>query len=175
MSDHADRRPPATAPNPEPPQPPHVPTPDAEPLARGESTGGAMTQETGFLSAESDPDPFVPAERREIEDPRHRGVAGQLRHPAAEGTNDMMPGAPGSMAGPLANAAASGLTGQMGEASLGFGSTPSAGTEAGAGATELSTLEGGYGDEEGESELDPAYRQESHLPPENDEETEETR
>lgn len=170
MSEPREQRLPATAPEPEPPEPPHVPTPDAEPLARGEATGGAMTQETGFLSAESDPDPFVPAERREIEDPRHRGIAGQLRYPAAEGTNDMMPGAPGSMAGPRATAAASGLTGQMGESSLGFSTTPSAGTEAGVGATELSTLEGGYGSDEGESELDPAYRQESHLPPENDEE-----
>ena len=171
MSERHDQRPPATAPTPEAPEPPHVPTPDAEPLARGEATGGAMTQETGFLSAESDPDPFVPAERREIEDPRHRGVAGQLRHPAAEGTNDMMRGSEGSLAGPRATAAASGLTGQQGEASLGFGSTPSAGTAAGAGATGLSTHEGGYGDDEGESELDPAYRQESHLSRENDEES----
>lgn len=131
-----------TVPTPDPPQPDHVPTPDAEPLARGEATGGAMTGETGVLSPAGEPDGFVPAERREIEDPRHAGVAG-----------------------PRANQNASGLMGRQGQGSMGFGATPSAGTEAGAGAaTELSELDGGYGAEEGLSETDPAYREASHLP-----------
>ncbi len=78
-----------TVPTPDPPQPDHVPTPDAEPLARGEATGGAMTGETGVLSPAGEPDGFVPAERREMEDPRHAGVAGPLRHPAAAGENDI--------------------------------------------------------------------------------------
>jgi hypothetical protein len=168
MTDHGDQ-PPGTVPTPEPPQPDHVPTPDAEPLERGESTGGAMTGETGVLSAESQPDGFVPGERREIEDPQHAGVAGQLRHPVAEGTNDMTRNAPGSLAGPLATERASGLTGKQGESSMGFSTSPSAGTAAGAGATELSEREGGYGAEEGLSETDPAYRHESHLPPTDDE------
>lgn len=162
----ADRRKtqPRTVPTPEPPQPDHLSTPDAEPLARGDASGGAMTGETGVLSPESEPDGFVPAERREIEDPRHPGVAGVLRHPAAEGTNDMSRNSAGSLAGPLATEHASGLTGKQGQSSMGFSVTPSGGTAAGAGATELSELEGGYGAEQGESGRDPAYRVESHLP-----------
>jgi hypothetical protein len=123
-----------------------------------------MTGETGVLSPESEPDGFVPGERREIENPRHPGVSGVLRHPAAEGTNDMSRGSAGSLAGPLATENASGLTGKQGQSSMGFSSTPSGGTAAGAGATELSELDGGYGAEQGQSGLDPAYRVESHLP-----------
>lgn len=81
-------------------EPDRVPTPDAEPLARGESTGGAMTGETGVLSSEDEAEGFVSGERREIENPRHPGVTGQLRHPAAEGTDEMTPGGPGSLASP---------------------------------------------------------------------------
>lgn len=164
MPDRRDQTP-RTTPTPDPPQPDHVPTPDAEPLERGDSTGGAMTGETGVLSAESQPDGFVPGERREIEDPRHAGMAGQLRHPAAEGTNDMTRNSAGSMAGPLATENASGLTGEQADSSMGFSTTPSAGTAAGAGATNLSERESGYGAEQGLSPDDPAYRHETHMPP----------
>ncbi len=125
-----------------------------------------MTGETGVLSPDSELEGFVPAERREMEDPRHPGVSGVLRHPAAEGTNDMSRGSAGSLAGPLATENASGLTGKQGQSSMGFSTTPSAGTAAGAGATELSELDGGYGAHQGQSALDPAYRVESHLPDE---------
>ena len=164
MSDRGEAAP-RTVPTPQAPEPEDLPAPDAEPLARGEATGGAMTGETGVLSPENEPEGFVPAERREIEDPRHPGVAGQLRHPAAQGTNDMTRNAAGSLAGPLATENASGLTGKQGQSTMGFSTTPSAGTEAGAGATELSERESGYGAEQGQSATDPAYRHESHLPP----------
>jgi hypothetical protein len=77
-----------------------IATPDAEPLTHGEASGGAMTGETGVLSSEDEAEGFVSGERREIENPRHPGVTGQLRHPAAEGTDEMTPGGPGSLAGP---------------------------------------------------------------------------
>jgi hypothetical protein len=91
---------PRAVPAPDPAEPDGVPIPDAEPLARGESTGGAMTGETGVLSSEEEAEGFVSGERREIENPRHPGVTGQLRHPAAEGTDEMTPGGPGSLASP---------------------------------------------------------------------------
>ena len=47
--------------------------PAAEPLERGESTGGAMTGETGVLSSEDEPEGLVSGERREIEHPRAPG------------------------------------------------------------------------------------------------------
>jgi hypothetical protein len=81
----AQRREPQTEPTPGAPQPEHLPTPKPEPLERGDATGGAMTGETGVLSPENEPEPFVPAERREIEDPAHHGLASQLHHSAVSG------------------------------------------------------------------------------------------
>ncbi len=147
------------------PQPSDVPTAPAEPIQRGEATGGALTGETGVLTPESDPEPLVTGERRDVEDALHRAEAAQLRHPPASGVNDMTRGSAGSLSGPIQTAADSGLSGLQGDATMGFAATPSAGTAAGAGATELSELEGGYGSEEGQSATDPAYRRDSHLPP----------
>ena len=48
-------------------RPERLPTPNAEPLERGDASGGALTGETGVLSPESEPAPFDPAERSEIE------------------------------------------------------------------------------------------------------------
>ena len=56
-----------TQPTPEAPQPERLPTPNAQPLERGAAGGGALTGETGVLSPESEPAPFDPAERSEIE------------------------------------------------------------------------------------------------------------
>jgi hypothetical protein len=155
---------PGTHPEPDPPQPPHVPTPNALPLDRGEATGGGMTEESGVLTPEDEPDAFVPAERREIESPGHVGQAALKRHPAARGEGGMGPGSAGSLSGPLAAERASGLTGQMADGGMGGSTTPAAGTQAGSGRSELGSYEGGYGAPQGESPTDPAYRRESHIP-----------
>lgn len=138
--------------------------------------GGAMTGETGDLTAGED-EPFVPAERREAVDPELEGAMTQrqraeadARHPAESA--DMGPGAQGSAAGQLQTERASGLTGLQGQSSMGFSVTPPPGTAAGAGATELSQRQGGYGGEQGLAADDPAYRMEERPRPEGDEERE---
>ncbi len=83
----SERREPQTHPTPGAPRAEQLPTPNPQPLQRGDASGGAMTGETGVLTPETEPEPFVPAERREIEDPAHHGLASQLRHPAATGPN----------------------------------------------------------------------------------------
>jgi hypothetical protein len=156
---------PTTHPRPEPPQPPSVPTPNTPPLERGEATGGAMTGETGVLTPEVEQEELVTGERREIEDPGHAGQAALKRHAAASGSSSAMgPGAPGSLAGPLATERASGLTGKMAEGAMGGSVTPAAGTEAGIGRSPLGTYEGGYGGEHGLAPDDPAYREEPVRP-----------
>lgn len=138
---------------------------ERDPQAR-EQAGGGMTGETGSVTAGED-DPFVPGELREVADPElENEITTQQREEAderhARESGDMGRGAPGSMAGPLQAERASGLTGQQGDASMTFGTTPSAGTAAGAGATNLAEREGGYGSSHGLSQDDPAYRMELH-------------
>jgi hypothetical protein len=132
-----------------------------------------LTGETGDLTAGED-EPFVPAERREVTDPElEAAITMQQRHEAdvrqADEDADMGPGAPGSAAGQLQTERASGLTGLQGQASMGYSVTPSAGTVAGAGATELADRGGGYGSSHGLAEDDPAYRMEARPRPEDEE------
>ncbi len=159
---------PRTHPTPGAPQPDPVLTRDARPLEQGEASGGGLTGETGVLTPQSEPGELLTAERREVESPDHAGQAAIKRHPAATGEGGMGPGASGSHAGPLATQRASGLTGMMAEGGLGGSGTPAAGTQAGSGRSELSTHTGGYGGDQGLSAGDPAYRAESDIPGDED-------
>jgi hypothetical protein len=122
-----------------------------------------MTEASGVLTPETEHGEFVPAERREIESAGHVGQAALKRHPAAVGGGRVRHAA-GWEAGPLATERASGLTGVMGDGGMGGSTTPAAGTQAGSGRSELGTYQSGYGDEQGLSPEDPAYRVESHIP-----------
>jgi hypothetical protein len=168
------------------PPPPGSGEPDPEdrqsglprPLHEGASIGGGLTEATGALTPEDSDEPFVPAERREAIDPRLQGAVtvrqqrvGDARRVEqavgghSEGDHAMGPGAPGSLAGPRATEAASGLSGLQGEESMGFSTTPGAGTVAGTGATELAQRDAGYHTSHGLDPDDPAYRMETNPVP----------